>query len=354
MRQTCSFWAKRTLCIACLLLGGCTLDMPGKSFAGRTPEATPPRAALASELERDARMLAGTIGERNMGTPDRLREAEEFLSRSLKESGYTVNRRPYTCRGAEVANLEVELRGKSRPDEIVVIGAHYDSVGYRSVHTPGADDNASGCAGLLALTRQIAGSRPDRTVRFVLFVNEEPPYFWTEEMGSLVYARACKERGDNIAAMLSLEMIGYFADDEGSQDYPPLVGLMYPSSGNFIAFIGVEEAGPLVQKCVGAFRGAVDFPSEGAALPRLIPRIASSDHWSFWKLGYPSAMVTDTAIYRNKNYHKATDTPETLDYAKMALVVEGLAGVVNELARAEARPARPIANTPDPIRSYSP
>ena len=316
--------------VAAAFLCGCSLHMPGTTFAGPLPAATPTQLTLAERLKSDVYMLAGTIGERNLGKPEQLKQAESFLAASLARMGYTVRWKPYLCDGHEVSNLEAELRGTSHPDEIVLVGAHYDSVGNKSVHTPGADDNASGSAGVLALARVFAASPQARTVRFVLFVNEEPPYFWTDKMGSLVYAKQCKQEKQNITAMLSLEMIGFFRDGKNSQDYPPIVGMMYPSEGDFIAFIGVEEAGPLVKRCVGAFRNTVDFPSEGAALPRLIPRIASSDHWSFWKQGYPALMVTDTAIYRNANYHKSTDTPDTLDYQRMARVVQGLEGVVRE------------------------
>ena len=318
--------------MACaVLFCGCTTHMPGKSYNGELPPNTASQRSLADQLRADVNTLAGTIGERNLGKPEALKAAENFLAASLARAGWKVDWRSYQCRGHEVSNLEVELAGTSHPEQIVLVGAHYDSVGHKHAHTPGADDNASGSAAVLALARMFAGTRPERTVRFVLFVNEEPPYFWTEEMGSLVYAREAKGRGENIVAMLSLEMIGYFSDGQNSQRYPPLVGLAYPAEGNFVAFIGVEEAGPLVQRCVSSFRSAVDFPSEGAALPRLIPRIASSDHWSFWKVGYPALMVTDTAIYRNANYHKATDTPDTLDYDRMARVVEGLRGVVADL-----------------------
>ena len=320
-----------TLCLAASLLAGCTLHMPGRTFEGHLPTTTPAQTTLADQLRDDVFTLAGTIGERNLSKPEQLRQAESFLAASLARMGYTVRWKPYQCDGHEVSNLEAELPGTTHPTEIVLIGAHYDSVGYKAVHTPGADDNASGCAGVLALARAFVGHPQPRTIRFVLFVNEEPPYFWTDRMGSLVYAKQCKAESQNIVAMLSLEMLGLYRQEQGTQDYPPLVGLVFPSTGDFIAFIGVEEAGPLVQRCVGAFRATVDFPSEGAALPRLIPRIASSDHWSFWKQGYPAAMVTDTAIYRNANYHKSTDTPDTLDYERMARVVQGLEGVVRDL-----------------------
>jgi Zn-dependent M28 family amino/carboxypeptidase len=201
--------------------------------------------------------------------------------------------------------------------------------------SPGANDNASGAAAVLALARRFADRPQARTIRFVLFVNEEPPLFWTDQMGSLVYAREAKQRGDDIVAMLSLETMGCFLDEPGSQRYPPPFGMFYPDEGNFIAFVGMSSSGPLVERAVGAFRGACRFPSEGAALPSLVPRVGSSDHWSFWKQGYPALMVTDTAPYRYRHYHKPTDTPDKLDYERLARVVEGLDAVIRVIASDE-------------------
>jgi hypothetical protein len=168
----------------------------------------------------------------------------------------------------------------------------------------------------------------------VLFTNEEPPYFWTDEMGSLVYARACKQRGDAIYGMISVETIGYYRDEKGSQDYPPLAGVGRSDVGNFIAFVGPASngGGDWVERCTAAFRAASEMPAEGAALPSLVPRINSSDHWSFWKQGWPALMVTDTAPYRYPYYHKAEDTPDKLDYERMARVVEGVAKTVLAVA----------------------
>ncbi len=237
-----------------------------------------------------------------------------------------------------MSNLVVEITGVSEPGEIVVVGAHYDSVNNNGVASPGANDNASGTAAVVELARMLAGTKPARTIRLVLFVNEEPPYFWTDKMGSLVNARAAKQRGDNIVGMMSIETIGYYRDEKGTQGYPPLVGLAYPSTGNFIALVGPASNGGVewVERCVGAFRAASDVPAEGAALPSLVPRINSSDHWSFWKQGWPALMITDTAPYRYPYYHKPEDTPEKLDYERMGRVVEGVREVIVSVSGAGA------------------
>ncbi len=313
---------------AAVFSSGCTMHMPGESWAGPLPALSTEQDTLAAELRADIQHLAGRIGERNVFHPDHLKAAEDFLAASLARAGYRVRWQAYEARGVECSNLEAELTGTAEPGEIVVIGAHYDSVR----GSPGANDNASGTAAVLALARRFAGVPQPRTIRFVFFVNEEPPLFWTDQMGSLVYAREVKQRGDDIVAMLSLETMGCYLDEPGSQRYPPAFGMFYPDEGNFIAFVGMSSSGPLVTRCVGAFRGVCQFPSEGAALPSLVPRVGSSDHWSFWKQGYPALMVTDTAPYRYRHYHKPTDTPDRLDYERLARVVEGLDAVIRVIA----------------------
>jgi hypothetical protein len=314
--------------VAALSLTHCAVLMPGDSFKGPLPVLMPVQASTADQLRADVQVLAGRIGERNVAHPDQLAAAEDYLAASLGKAGYQVQWQTFDVKGVKCSNLIAELKGTSRPDEIIVVGGHYDAV----ANCPAANDNASGSAATLALARTFAGQPQERTVRFVLFVNEEPPYFWSDDMGSLVYARSCKQRGDNIVGMLSLETIGFYSDKPGSQDYPPPLSAAYPNTGNFIGFVGMGESEEFIKRCVAAFRASVDFPSEGAALPSLVPRVGASDHWSFWKQGYPALMVTDTAPYRYPHYHKPTDTPEKLDYERMARVVTGLEGVIRTIA----------------------
>ena len=210
--------------------------------------------------------------------------------------------------------------GTGRPGEIVVVGAHYDSV-YGS---PGANDNATGVAALLEMARSSKEWIPARTLRFVAFVNEEPPYFQTDNMGSRVYARRCRERGENITAMYSLETIGCYSDAENSQIYPFPFKLFYPTRGNFLGFVGNTSSRSLVRKSIRIFRENSAFPSEGIAAPGGLTGIGWSDQWSFWEEGYPGVMLTDTAIFRYKHYHKMADTPDKIDYERMARVVDGL------------------------------
>ena len=214
-------------------------------------------------------------------------------------------------------------------DEIVVIGAHYDTVS----GSPGANDNGSGVAALLALARRFAARPVARTLRFVAFVNEEQPYFQTYAMGSRVYARRCGQRREKVVAAVSLETIGYFSDAAGSQKYPPLLSAVYPTTGNFIGFVSDLRSLPLVDRVTAAFRRRARFPSEKGAMPSALPGVGWSDHWSFWQEGYPAVMVTDTAPYRYPHYHLASDTPDKIDYDRLARVVDGLVGVVGELTQ---------------------
>src|SRR4029453_688575 len=216
------------------------MRMPGKNILKAAP-LSPGEVTLREELRADVQKLAGEIGERNIWHYAQLNAAADFIEDSLSRAGLRARRDSYEMRGQPCHNIEGEIPGK-RP-QIIVIGAHYDSV----FGSPGANDNGSGAAALLALANRFAARETDRnpprrapnkTLRFVAFVNEEPPYFLSGEMGSLVYARRCKERGDKISAMISLETIGYFSDAPHSQTYPsPGLGVFYPKVGNFIGFV---------------------------------------------------------------------------------------------------------------------
>lgn len=311
--------------------GASTMKRPGKKTTPAATTAPTPAqvAALARELEADVTALAGRIGPRHVGAPAALKAAHDMLVTSLTAAGWSVERQTYTCDGVEVANLYVELRGSTRPDEVVVVGAHYDTV--RT--TPGADDNASGVAGVLALARWIKAERlsPARTLRLLLFVNEEPPYFYTEQMGSLVYARACASRGDKVVAMISLEMLGFYSDAPKSQTYPPVIGALYPKTGNFLGFVSNPKSAALLRQARAAFAAHTDLPTEAITAPEVIEGVGFSDHWSFWQAGYPAIMLTDTAFFRNPHYHEATDTPDRLDYPRFARAMFGVYGMVRAL-----------------------
>jgi hypothetical protein len=321
--------------LVCGLLAWATV-MPGKSFEGALPPLDAREGGHERELRADVEQLASAIGERNHANQAALERARDHLERALTAAGYAPRRLRYEVAGQGADNLEVELRGSTQPEEIVVVGAHYDS----AMGAPGADDNASGVAALLALARAFAAERPGKTLRFVAFADEEPPYFWTESMGSVVYASGCKSRGERVVAMLSLESLGYYRDDPGSQRYPFPLDLVYPSAGNFVAFVGNGASRGLVRESVARFRESAHLPSEGAALPGFIPGVGWSDQWSFWQQGYPALMVTDTAPFRNPHYHTGGDLLETLDYARLARVVAGLRGLIGSLAQVAPSPMR--------------
>ena len=305
--------------------------MPGKSWSEALPPMNARQSATSAQLRRDVTHLAGAIGDRNLFAMSKLTEAANYLESRFREIGFTPVRQAVPARMGTGHNLEVEIRGANRPEEIVVVGAHYDSV----FGCPGANDNATGTAALLALAASFAGSPPDRTLRFVAFVNEEPPFFQSGEMGSRVYAKRCRERGDRITAMLSLETLGCYSDLDGSQKYPFPVGLFYPSKGNFVGFVGNLGSRSLVRRVVASFRKGAHFPSQGAALPSWLPGIGWSDHESFWVEGYPAVMVTDTATFRYHHYHLVSDTPDKIDYDRCARVVVGMRDVIADLCSAD-------------------
>ena len=233
----------------------------------------------ANRLSQDVKYLPETIGERNLSRAGTLQAATDYLQSRLKEVGYSVTDETYLVQGHQLCNLEVILPGSDAKGETIVIGAHYDSV----AGAPGADDNASGIAAVLELARLLQGSAHRKTIRLALFVNEEPPFFQTENMGSLVYARQLRNEHVSVAAMISLEMLGYYSDVPGSQKYPVLLGLFYPDRGDFIAFVGNPESRTLVRQAVRKFRETAKFPSEGIAAPTDWPGVGWSDHWSFWQ-----------------------------------------------------------------------
>ncbi|MCC7071558.1 MAG: M20/M25/M40 family metallo-hydrolase [Deltaproteobacteria bacterium] len=325
------------------------VSMPGQSFSGTPPALDDAERALAEQLSADVRRLAVDIGERNVARkPEALAAASSFVELQLRGMGYAVEKQRYEAQrfapryaartpepsvGHPVENLIAERRGKGRAAEIVVVGAHYDS----AEGTPGADDNASGVAAALALARAFAARAPERTVRFVFFVNEEPPWFEGPHMGSDVYAAACRARGDDVVAMFSLETLGFFSDAPGSQQYPFPFSLVYPSTGAFVGFVGDLPSQRLVHESVRLFRTRATVASEGASVPGSIEGIDWSDHASFWRHGYRAVMVTDTAPFRNPHYHEPTDLPPTLDVDRLVRAVRGLDEVVTGLAASSER-----------------
>lgn len=283
--------------------------------------------AIAAELRADVAELAGKIGERNADKKWELASAADWLVEALEKAGYAVQRDGHEIDGVAVQNLAAEVRGGRAAKEVVIVGAHYDS----AQGSPGANDNASGVAGVLALARRYKGAAIDRSLRFVLFANEEPPHFQTPKMGSWLYAQGAQARGEKVVAMLSLESIGVYSDAAGSQRAPKALEGKVPTVGNFTAVVGNTESKALVDLVAEGLSVRGSLPAIGAALPREVPEAGWSDHWSFWKIGVPAVMITDTAPFRDPHYHRPTDTPARLDYDRAARLVVGLESVIAEL-----------------------
>jgi len=323
-------WAVRLAVIPLVILAGIwfVTGMPGSSWSGPLPPLTDKERLIHDNLKHHVTELAGRIGERNVWRTGSMAAAASYIRAEFEAAGYEINIQSFPSRGETLNNLEAVLPGHDAADEIIVVGAHYDSV----AGSPGADDNASGVAALLELARLLAGTTLSRSVHFVAFANEEAPFFYGDEMGSNLYAARAQAQGKRIEAMLSLETMGYFTDQPGSQRYPFPFSLFYPDTGNFIGFVGNLASRALVRQAIGVFRASTPFPSDGVAAPSGIEGIHWSDHWSFWEAGYPAIMVTDTAPFRYPHYHEATDTSEQLDYSGFARVTSGLVEVIGMLA----------------------
>jgi Zn-dependent M28 family amino/carboxypeptidase len=287
---------------------------------------------LTANLARHVDRLAGLIGPRPASKPAALTAAAELVARELAGAGYTFERQTYLAGGHEVANIVAELPGGKKKDEIVIVGAHYDTV----ETTPGADDNASAVAVLIEVARRMRSLQPARTVRFVAFACEEPPHFHTGEMGSQIHARQCRMRGEHVRGMLCLEMVGYYATGPGSQQAPPAIPRIFhgvlPKQGDFLAAVGNLRSVQLLRRFRRGFKRAVRFPLFSIALPEVIREIRFSDNSSFWDQGFPALMLTDTSFYRNPHYHLPSDTPDTLDYDSMSQVTLGVVGGACEVA----------------------
>lgn len=298
--------------------------MPGTPFRSPLPPLCEEHREVARNLERHVRHLAHEIGPRNFKHYTELERSAEYLEQALQQCGYTVRRHSYTlaeCPGQVFHNLETA----NDDGPFTVVGAHYDSV----FECPGANDNASGVAAVLELARLLQGNRQ---LRFVLFANEEPPFYKGPGMGSVQYVDYLLQNQQQVASMICLETAGYYVSDPGSQE-SPLPGLL-PDVGDFVAIVGDLQSANFTKDLVGRWQANVPFPCLGlvptaAAAPHLAQAgMAMSDHWCFWEAGIPAVMVTDTVFYRYKHYHRDTDTWEKLTYEPFARMVHGLAEVL--------------------------
>lgn len=285
-------------------------------------------AVSPARLEAHVRALSREFLPRDFAHPENLDGAAEYIRSEFERARATVSDQPYQADGTTYRNLIASF-GPDTPERIVV-GAHYDAAG----EFPGADDNASGVAGLMELAYLLGRAPPPVRVELVAYSLEEPPYFRSRLMGSAVHARSLEEKGVRVRAMLSLEMIGYFTDAPASQSFPlRILKAFYPSEGNFITVVGKLGQGSVVRRVKRAMRGASPLAVHSINAPRWIPGVDFSDHVNYWDAGWKAVMITDTAFYRNPYYHTARDTAETLDYHRMAMVVQGIHAAVLELSR---------------------
>jgi Peptidase family M28 len=314
------------LAAVAVALGGCR--------SGRRP---PPPAAQAAcvgavadreALREHVEVLAGRLAPRDVDHPANLDAAAAYVAERLRAAGLEPREQVFEAFGRKHRNVLAAV-GPDTPERIV-IGAHYDA----AAGTPGADDNASGVAGLLELARLLAAAPPPLQVELAAYALEEPPAFGTESMGSAVHARSLADAGVKVRLMIAIEMIGYYSDAPGSQRYPTAMESdPYPDTGNFISVVGRRGHGGMVSRIAGAIAAASSVPVETLVAPRDAPGVALSDHRNFWERDFPAVMVTNTAFYRNERYHTARDRPDTLDYLRMAEVVEGLHCAVQSVAR---------------------
>jgi Zn-dependent M28 family amino/carboxypeptidase len=303
------------------------IRMPGVSYSGPLPALSAESEMRRERLRAHVQVLAQEIGERHPGAPHKLNQAADYIERQFAEFEYVPQSEIINAKGYR--NIVVDLYGNENRNAILVIGAHYDTTWL----TPGADDNASGVAALLEIARSFRGRPLPITLRFAAFANEEFPYYGTPDMGSLYHAQRAREQEENIVGMFSLEMLGYYSDQPRSQTYPRPIRAFYPRTGNFIAFVSNIVSRPLLVDAITAFRDQARFPTQGLAAPQWLVRgVRRSDHASFWMHGFQAVMITDTANYRNYGYHNVGDTPDTLDYDRMTMVVEGIMAMLEILA----------------------
>lgn len=310
------------LLIAIILLW-LLLARPG-FYSSETSKSSIPKIN-PDDLKKHVIMLSENFSPRSYKHFENLNKAADYITNSFRKSGAKLSKQLIEVSGTQYRNIVAEYGPESR--EIIVVGAHYDTMGEQ----PGADDNASGVAGLLELGRLLAHKELKSRVVLVAFTLEEPPYFRTDRMGSAVFAKSLSDSNTKVKLMIALEMIGYFSNDNDSQNYPaPLMRLYYPSSGNFIAIVD-QLFSTEAQRMKKSMTQAIDIPVYSLNAPSFIPGVDFSDHMNFWQQGYPAIMVTDTAFYRNHAYHTKEDTAERLNYEKMAQVIYGVYNYVSQL-----------------------
>jgi Zn-dependent M28 family amino/carboxypeptidase len=344
--------------IAIMLVIGTWLVLTQPIAARSRPEGVPPRMPTvdATRLQSHVRTLSERFHPRDWRHPQNLDRVAAYIGEEFRRAGGRASEQVYSVQGREYRNVIARFGPES--GERIVVGAHYDTAGEQ----PGADDNASAVAGLIELAHllgragraedaawpgkaalteptAVAGrtappvgaeyAAPRLAVELVAYTLEEPPFFGTLQMGSAVHARALRDQSVPVRVMICLEMIGYFRDEPGSQSYPlSLLKLFYPARGDYIAVVGKLGEGGVVRRVKAAMRVASPLPVRSINAPAIVPGLDFSDHLNYWNAGYKAVMITDTAFYRNRHYHDIGDTWDTLDYERMAMVVQGVYAAV--------------------------
>ncbi len=277
-------------------------------------------------LYKHIEFLTSIEPPRNPFNINSLNKSSDYIFNEMKKYCDNVYFQEFKVEGNVYKNVISEF-GKGK--DLIVVGAHYDVC----CEQPGADDNASGIAGILELARLIKNyeNKLKNRVQLVAYTLEEPPFFGTDKMGSYIHAESLFTNNENVKFMISLEMIGYFSDEKGSQKFPfPFMNLIYPDRGNFIGIVGSPKDWFITRKIKKKMIEVSKIDVRSINFPNIIPGIDFSDHRNYWKFGYKAVMITDTAFYRNPNYHKESDTIDTLDFNKMSEVIKGVFNVLIE------------------------
>ncbi len=288
-----------------------------------------PQKSCEENLKQHVYMLAGEIGERNIQRPESLINASHYISRQWQAMGYEIHSQGYRAKNIPCTNIEITQKGTETPEKIIVIGAHYDSI----PGSPGANANASGVAALIELARAVRPMSFKSTIKFVALVNQEPPFFGTEYMGSWMYARQAHLRGDDIQLAILLDSIGNYTDEPNSQYYPPFLGSRSLQQGNFLTVLSNIKSRQQAHRLFSSFRKNSDFPIKKIVAPKFIPGMSWGDQSPFWLHNYKAVMLTDTGPYRSKYYHSGRDTPEKLNYHAMAEASDGIMASLAALAK---------------------
>lgn len=280
-------------------------------------------------LKKHVIILSEDFHPRNWREVENLNRCADYIYAHFKNSNAGTSFQECEARENVYKNV-IGLYGPPS-DHRIIIGAHYDTSG----DTPGADDNASGVAALIELGYLFGREKPAKTIELVAYPLEEPPFFGTKSMGSSVHGDSLMERGIKVELMIALECIGYFSDQEESQMFPsPLLRLFYPGQGNFITLVGHISQRRIVKQLKKYMKGVNDLPVYSINAPLFIPGVDFSDHRNYWEHGINAVMITDTAFYRNLEYHEQGDTADRLDYDRLSKVVvqvyEGIKGLMND------------------------